>query len=547
MYRVPGMSERGAEHSSTSNLAWAGGGVLAVLVVLGLLVVVIGRPGGGDEPASGAGAASTTTTTVAPTTTAPGSEEIVPTDRVAYLTSDGRVLSGEGAEPPVEVASGAALGPTGLGAVALAPTGDLIAFVRNDGALVTVPARGGEAIVLATDAVLADIGSRTSLAWDPTGASLAYLAVGTEAMVEPRPETPPPLSSGDGVFRAELPEGALGNVVKIISREGEEVSRMGDPSLRSFVGIASSKSDDFLLLESVNPVTSAPYTLAIASSATDDVTPTLLSADDPDFSPDGNFVVAVGPDKSGEELVRVATDSFGRTTLVSSDQICAPSVSPDSTRIVYGTGPNCSKLMLISSRGGTPVDITPPAQPGAATYRYGELSWTSEGHFIVFADCRSTDGPVRCGGPVSFLDPDRRLVIPGAEATTVTTVGRPLLGDLTLSIVMTGPIQYEGTFPVDAEVATQLTTVDEATTRIDAELVQGEQQLSLHLQIEEGNRFATGQMTVVDPAQGIDRTFLVLGTASAVGVRVVSLSGIWMSTEDLPFVSGQFSLAVRRG
>jgi hypothetical protein len=54
-------------------------------------------------------------------------------------------------------------------------------------------------------------------------------------------------------------------------------------------------------------------------------------------------------------------------------------------------------------------------------------------------------------------------------------------------------------------------------------------------------------MTIVDPAQGIERTFLVLGTASAVGVRVVSLTGIWMSTEDLPFVSGEFRIAVRRG
>ena len=537
------MSERGADQSTTSNHAWAGGGVLAVIVVLALLVVVIGRPGSAEDPE---GTASTTTTTAATTTTVPPGEEAVPTDRVAYLTGDGRVLSGEGAETPVEVASGAALGPTGLGALALAPTGDLIAFVRGDGALVTVPSRGGDVVVLATDAAMTDLGERTSIAWDPTGATLSYLAVGTEAMVAPRPEEPGPLS-GDGAYRDELPEGALGNVVKVVSREGEELTRIGDPSLRSFVGIASSESDDFLLLESVNPVTLEPYTVSVASSEATDVTPTLLSADDPTFSPDGNFVVAVGPDKSGQELVRVATDSFGRTTLVSADEVCSPSVSPDSTRIVYGTGPDCSKLMLISARGGTPVDITPPAQPGEATYRYGDLSWTAEGHFIVFADCRSTDGPVRCGGPVTFLDPDRRLVVPGVEATTVATVGRPLLGDLTMTVVLAGPIQYEGTFQVDAEVEPQLTTVDDATSRIDVQLSEGDQQLTLNLQIEEGNQFATGQMTIVDPAQGIERTFLVLGTASAVGVRVVSLTGIWMSTEDLPFVSGEFRIAVRRG
>jgi hypothetical protein len=537
------MSERGAEQqSSTSNLAWAGGAVLAAVVVVALLFAVIGRP----DAASTTGGTASTTTTVAPTTTEPA-EPVIPTGRVAYLTADGRVLSGDGAEAPIEVASGAALGPTGLGAVAVAPTGDLIAFVRSDGALVTVPARGGETLVLATDAVTTDIGAATSIAWDPTGATISYLAVGTLDMVAPRPESPPPLSATNGVFRDELPDGELGNVVKVVDRTGEPRSRIGDPSLRSMTGIASSRSDDFLLLESINPVTRVPYTLSVASSVATDVTPTVLSADDPAFSPDGNFIVAVGPDKSGQELLRVATDSFGRTTLVSADEICSPAVSPDSTRIVYGTGPDCSKLMLVSSSGGTPVDITPPALPGTATYRYGELSWTAEGHYVVFADCRSTDGPVSCGGPVTFLDPDQRLVVPGTDATTVATLARPLLGDLTLAIIMAGPIQYEGTFAVDAEVEAELTELGETTTRVDVVLTEDDQLLELHLQIEQGNQFATGQMRLVDPTQGIDRTFLVLGTASAIGVRVVSLSGLWVTTDDLPFVTGEFRLAVRRG
>ena len=139
------------------------------------------------------------------------------------------------------------------------------------------------------------------------------------------------------------------------------------------------------------------------------------------------------------------------------------------------------------------------------------------------------------------------MAVPGTDATTVATLARPLLGDLTLSIIMAGPIQYEGTFAVDAEVEAELTDLDETTTRVDVVLTEGDQTLELHLQIEQGNQFATGQMRLVDPAQGIDRTFLVLGTASAIGVRVVSLSGLWVTTDDLPFVSGEFRLAVRRG
>jgi len=556
------MSQRGVDHPSSSvavppqatgtsqvpTIAWAAAGIAGVLVVIGLLVMVIGVPTGSQGPGGGAAASTASTATVAPSTSrAPDSVDVLPSGRVAYVTADGRVWSAAGAETPVEVASAAALGPTGAAAIAVAPTGDLIAFVRTDGSLVTVPVAGGEPTVLAVDAVITDVGMRPSLAWDPTGAQIAYLAAGTAEMAAPRPDEPPPLSAGEGVFRDDLPTGALGNVVKIVDRTAVELQRIGDPSTRSMVAIAGSEADDFLVLESVNPETGEPYTLAVASSGVSEVTPTLLSADDPAFSPDGNFLVVVGPDKSGKELIRIALDTFSRTTLVSATDVCAPSVSPDSTRIAYGSGPDCSQLMLISAGGGTPVEITPPASPGSATFRYSELNWTAEGRYLVFADCRSTDGPVRCGGPVVFLDPDRRVVVPGAVATTVSAASVPLLGDLTLSIILAGPIEYTGTFPVDAETETELIDVDDTASRIDVEFIEGDRKLALSLQIEEGSQFATGQMTVVDPAAGIDRTFLVLGTASAIGVRVVSLTGIWMSAEDLPFVSGEFRLAVRRG
>ena len=70
--------------------------------------------------------------------------------------------------------------------------------------------------------------------------------------------------------------------------------------------------------------------------------------------------------------------------------------------------------------------------------------------------------------------------------------------------------------------------------------------LDAKLQSQDGKRFITGQITVTDPEGGIDRTFLVLGRATVLGVRVFSLTGIWMSTDDLPFATGKFNLAVRR-
>ena len=523
--------------------------VFAVLVAAAVVITTVSDSGEGasegvpiDPPAASGDQAAAAATLPDP---GEADEEIVPTGRVAYVTSDGRVLTGVGAEAPVQIAADAAIGEADLGAVQIAPTGDLVAYVRADGALVALPVSGGEPLVLATDVALDQVGKGPVMSWDPTGAHISYLAVGTQDMARPRPETPPPLSN-ENVYRVPLPEGVIGNAVKVVDRTGAPLATIGDPTTRSMVGIATSQSDDLMILESVAPDTGEPYTLALASSGATEEIPTILSADDPSFSPDGNFVIAVGPDKSGQELMRVETDQLSRTTLVSADRVCNPAVSPDSSRIVYGTGKGCSRLHLISSRGGQPVDITPPARPGDASFAAGALGWTAEGRFVTFADCRSTSGPVRCGGNVTFLDPDQRLVLEGPQASTVAPVRQPLLQDLQLDLVMEGPLRYEHSFRIDAAVQGDLTEVDESTGRVDMSLTDGDRALRLELQIQDGADFATGRLSLSDPEQGIERSFLILGTPSVLGVRVASLSGMWVSTDDLPFASGEFRLAVRR-
>ncbi len=553
------MSERGATQTSEDAdpdriPAWliALGGLAAFLAVAVLVAIVVPSVRDQRSAARTAENAGTAVPTSVPTdaTTTTVADPVPPGGQVAYVDRQGAVWLGSGADEPVQVAGDAAVGRAGLGAVEIAPTGDVIAYARNDGALIVLPVPisgvGGAAEVLATDVALDAIGGGTSLAWDSTGTQVAYLAVGTQAMVVPRPTEPKPLSSAIGVYRVPLPTGALGHVVKVVDRTGAEVVRIGDPSTRSMVGIATSTADDLMMLESVAPDTGKPYTLALATSGSSDEIPTLLSADDPDFSPNGNFVVVVGPDKGGRELIRVATDTLDRAVLVSEEDLCNPSVSPDSTRIVYGAGPNCSELKVISSEGGAPVDITPPSGPGDRTFGAAPLGWTLDARHVAFADCRATDGPVECGGNVSFLDPDRLELIEGPAATTVVPLVRPLLQALQLDLVMSGPIEYSTSFQVDADLEADLAEAGDTTSRINAELVDGDRSLAIDLQVKEGAKFATGNLTVVDPSAGIDRTFLVLATPSVIGVRVVSLSGVWISTNDLPVISGEFRLAVRR-
>jgi len=60
-----------------------------------------------------------------------------------------------------------------------------------------------------------------------------------------------------------------------------------------------------------------------------------------------------------------------------------------------------------------------PRRPGDTTFGVGALGWTQDGQHVTFADCRRTDGPVVCGGDVTFLDPDRSAVVEGPAASTV--------------------------------------------------------------------------------------------------------------------------------
>ena len=70
--------------------------------------------------------------------------------------------------------------------------------------------------------------------------------------------------------------------------------------------------------------------------------------------------------------------------------------------------------------------------------------------------------------------------------------------------------------------------------------------MRIELEVKDGANFATGRLSLSDPEKGIDRSFLVLGAPSVIGIRVVSLTGLWFSTDDLPFASGEFKMAVRR-
>ena len=468
-------------------------------------------------------------------------EALQPGGLVAYVTSDARVWLGSGNQAPVVVGSNAAIGANGQSAVAVSPTGDGVAYVRADGALVLSEPDGSAEWVLRTDAALDVVGMAPVLSWDGTGKTLAYVAVGTDADVEEKATQP--RSGTSGSFLAPLPAGPLGNVVRIVDVQGDLMSTSGDPSLRDAFGVATSLTDPVLVVQTRIPGTEDRYTLALAGGGAE-LAPTPFSADDPDFSPDGAFLVTTGPAKGQRELQRVDLSDLSTVAIARDDTICAPVVSPDSTRIAYGSGPDCSHLSVVSSLGGPAFDITPAESPDTASFGVAALGWSSDGRFVTFPRCTGTGAELSCDGTSWFLEPDTGRLLEGPEAVTVSPIRRALIQDIFLDFQMRGPIEASASFPISAETEGALTDVAD-TDLLEADITNGTAALSVQLTAAP-NGFVTGTLTLDDPEAGVDRTFSVVARISLLGLRIVSLSGIWMSTSDMPFATGEFNMAIRR-
>lgn len=471
-----------------------------------------------------------------------GAIQYEPRDSVAYVTSDRRVWMGTGNGAPAEIGALAAFGPNGQASVAISPTGEAVAYVRADGSLVVVDPDGSDLRVLATDASLEAIGRAPTIVWDGTGDNVSYVAEGTEDQVADASTRPRSRAQGSNL--TELPAGPLGDVLASVNVASGRVVSSGDPSQRSVFGVAGSLTDPVVVVQTEIPGTTDPYTLALAAPGADDFAPTPFSADDPDFSPGGGFVVASGPSKGRRELLRVDLATLVRTILTTDETICSPVVSPDSTRIVYGGGPDCSRLMLVSAEGGRSFDITPLDAPDTASFGEAALGWSSDGRFVTYPDCTRAAGDLECGGPSVFLEPDSGRVLDGPDAVTVAPIRRALIQDIWADFTMGGPVEVSQSFPISPEVEGALTEVED-TDVAEATLNNGTAVLEARLTASEEG-FITGTITVDDPTAGIDRTFAVLARTTLLGLRMVSMTGIWMSTSEMPFATGEFTLALRR-
>ncbi|MFM7067884.1 MAG: hypothetical protein ACKOYM_00340, partial [Actinomycetes bacterium] len=194
--------------------------------VVAAVFVVVSASGESPVPASELARRQAGSDVTLPTSTTIGSDgssgaptRATPTGTVAFITPTGEVLVGQGAAAPTSLGFGAAVGPSKVGAVALSPEADAVAWVSAQGSVVVRDLAGGAARVVANDAVVSAVGRAPVLAWSADGLQLAYVAVGTRDMIQPRRTNAP--ASGPDVFPSPLPPtDTLGNVVKVVTRNG---------------------------------------------------------------------------------------------------------------------------------------------------------------------------------------------------------------------------------------------------------------------------------------------------------------------------------------
>src|SRR5262245_61779350 len=102
----------------------------------------------------------------------------------------------------------------------------------------------------------------------------------------------------------------------------------------------------------------------------------------PDFTPDGNWVIYKSGRDSSAVLCRVSIDG-GEPTRLTEKATAWPRVSPDGKLIACGYYEGKTKLGIFSVQGGLPVKLFDV--PRLASFNNG-LRWTPDGKAVTYRD-----------------------------------------------------------------------------------------------------------------------------------------------------------------
>lgn len=496
--------------------------MLAAVVVVVLVAATIAGGGFVDPSAAqlGVGTSSTIDFGPVPSTVAPS---ITAAGRVAYVTPGGDVVvaASDGSNPRT-IGTGAVHNARGLSPLAWSPVGDVVAYVRNDHALVLASTDGGEApVIAATDAVVTDDATEKILSFEVTGTAVGYLRSAVNGTTEAA------VAVYDGPSK--------GKIVPLT-----------DPTTRIPTEFRFSPLDPILYLQSLNADTGLPLPAAVVDPFNHTPFPSQLSVRDAAFAPDGSAVYGV-VDLGESQIVSLNVVTGDVEILRTQDRICNPEPSPDGNRIAYGAGKTCNELWVMRSDGSGAKRIL--KLPGRGTFDAGLLSWSLDGTVVTHAACRAgADLAVNCGGAYLDVDLTKRSVTHRADAGSVVREYRPLIKPLKATIEMRGPVKYQGGMVVRSQGAPQLFRLPRDTTvKVNALDDRDERRsFDLNLLTTHDSLYVTGTLHISDPAANFDEDVFIFGQVLVQSYRHAALRAIWIQSTSMPFKTGIVDLTVYR-
>lgn len=502
-----------------ANRRRARGGQTLVLVVTVVTLALVA----GSAPTAAQLDPTPNPTSTTTTVRSRGSSPAPRPGRVAWVTPGGEVVVAESdGSQPRTIGTGAVANAVGLAPLAWSPVGDALAYVRNDGALVIAPVRGGPPIIAATDAVVPPDASEHILSIDFTGVAIGYLR--------------------------QLPGGRVQAAVAFFDdvRKGEVVP-LTDPDNRVPIALQFSPLDPYLFLRSKDVETGREFTIALVDPFNASPFASPFTVDDPVFAPDSAYIYGV-INKGADQLVRVDTATARFDLLITQDRICSPQPSPDGKKIVYAAGPECAEVWVANADGSGRRQLVPTIG-GTTSFAVGAFSWSLDGSVVSHPACRATSDQIRCGGPYLDIAVDGSGTTVRAPAGSVRRETRPLVKPLKVRIEIAGPRRYDGRMLISSDSGGELLRQRERGTVVAARGVDerdSRRVFSVKVLTASDTRWVSGTIGVTDPEAGFDAQVTVFGQVLLQSFRFATFRGVWLDTSSMPLRSGRIDVTVYR-
>ena len=495
----------------------AGAAIVASLLIAG---------GGIDDPTSAQAGSlvrpsssgqTVTTAKAAPVPTSPG--------RVAYVTPSGDVVvaQSDGSAANV-IGSGAVANSAGLAPLAWSPAGDVVAYVRKDGALVIASTSGKPEVIAATNAVVPPGVDENVLSIDVTGVAIAYLA-----------------DAGNGRYQAMVTR------FDTTDPKAKDTTPLTDPADRVPTAFEFSPLDVYLYLQSKDVETGRDFTIALVDPFSGTPIPSPFSVDDPSFSPDGALVYGVTHVGDVDQILSVDANTGQTQIIQTQDRICHPQASSDGKRIVYAAGTNCGEVWVVNRDGSDPTLISRSPLIGAS-FTEGDFSWSLDDTTVSHAACTRTGPATSCSGAYVDIKIASKAVKTRAPAASVRREFRPLIKPLKVDVEVTGAISYHEKMLISLTeskgdpLRQPLNGVDlRAKDERDTKRV-----FSYKILTADQSQFVTGTLGVSDPANSFDHQFVFIGAILLRSYRYAVMRAIWFDTTSMPFRTGRIDLTIYR-